>query len=69
MPIYEYRCHACKCEFEYLKLTHDEPDPQCPTCCTDKVERMVSAGAIRPAGIPTGRGGFTPPPKCKPSGG
>lgn len=68
MPIYEYRCHDCNCEFEYLKLTRNEPDPQCPTCCTEKVERLVSAGAIRPAGIPAGKGGFTPP-KCKPSGG
>ncbi len=68
MPIYEYRCNKCNCEFEHLKLTGGEPDPQCPSCCTDKVDRMLSAGAIRPAGIPSGKGGFTPP-KCKSSGG
>ena len=68
MPIYEYRCAKCRCEFEHLTLSGSEPAPKCPTCCGQQVKKLVSAGAIRPAGIPAGSGGFTPP-KCAPSGG
>ena len=68
MPIYEYRCDKCQCEFEHLTLSGREPTPKCPTCCGQQVKKLVSAGAIRPAGIPAGSGGFTPP-KCAPSGG
>jgi hypothetical protein len=31
------------------------------------VEKLMSAGCVRAHGIPTGSGGFKPPP-CKPSG-
>ncbi len=68
MPIYEYRCKACNCEFEYLQLSDQDPEPQCPSCCGTKTERLISSGAIRPNGIPGGKGGFKPP-KCRPSGG
>ena len=68
MPIHEYHCESCNCDFEYLKLSDRDPDPQCPTCCGSKVKRLISAGSIRPAGIPSGRGGFKAP-SCKPSGG
>ena len=68
MPIYEYLCTNCKCEFEILKLSLQDPEPQCPTCCSQEVQRLMSAGAVRPEGIPKGKGGFNPP-KCKPSGG
>jgi putative FmdB family regulatory protein len=68
MPIYEFYCEKCQCEFERLVLSAQDPKPTCPTCCTDQVKKLVSAGAIRPAGIPAGSGGFTPP-KCAPSGG
>lgn len=68
MPIYEYECKTCQCTFEYLALSASEPDPQCPGCCEQNVEKLMSAGAIRPRGIPTGSGGFKPP-ACKPAGG
>jgi len=68
MPIYEYRCTKCNCEFEALKLSHQDPEPQCPTCCSGQVQRLMSAGAVRPEGIATGKGGFKAP-KCRPSGG
>ena len=68
MPIYEYRCKKCACTFEHLALSASEPDPQCPSCCGTKVEKLMSAGAIRPKGIPTGSGGFKEP-SCRPSGG
>jgi putative FmdB family regulatory protein len=68
MPIYEYLCKKCHCTFEQLSFSSSDPDPQCPTCCTEDVEKLMSAGAIRAKGIPTGSGGFSEP-SCKPSGG
>jgi len=68
MPIYEYECKTCNCTFEHLMLSASEPDPQCPSCCKQNVEKLISAGAIRPQGIPTGSGGFNAP-SCKPAGG
>ena len=68
MPIYEYRCNTCECTFEHLALSTTEPPPECPECCGSDVEKMMSAGAIRPNGIPTGSGGFKAP-SCRPSGG
>ena len=68
MPIYEYRCNSCNCTFEQLTLSANDPDPQCPSCCDEDVEKLMSAGAIRPRGIPTGSGGFKEP-ACRPSGG
>ena len=68
MPIYEYKCLQCQCEFEHLKFSSQDPEPRCPSCCATNVQRLISAGAVRPEGIPKGKGGFTPP-KCRPSGG
>ncbi len=68
MPIFEYHCDDCNCDFEYLKLSSQDADPACPTCCRNNVRRLISAGSVRPDGIPKGKGGFTPP-KCMPSGG
>ena len=67
MPIYEYQCKGCCHKFEYLHFKADEPAPNCPECNCADVDRLLSAGAIRAQGIPTGSGGFQPPP-CKPSG-
>ncbi len=67
MPIYEYQCKACCHCFEYLAFSSDEAPPSCPKCDCADVEKLMSAAAVRPAGIPKGGGGFTPP-KCKPSG-
>jgi len=67
MPIYEYRCKGCGNTFEYLAFSSSEPAPACPECQCEDVEKLMSAGAIRPQGVPTGAGGFKPPP-CKPSG-
>jgi len=68
MPIYEFSCCQCCHQFEALFLSADEPDPHCPQCGSEKVEKLMSAGAIRANGIPTGSGGFKPP-KCAPAGG
>ena len=40
MPIYEYRCQACKHEFETLVLGKNEPE--CPSCQSQDLERLLS---------------------------
>jgi len=67
MPIHEFICEKCRHEFEYLILSVNEPDPKCPQCKSKKLQKLISAGCVRPRGIPTGSGGFAPP-KCAPSG-
>ena len=67
MPIYEYYCEDCNCQFETLFFPGD-PVPTCPSCCKGNVKKLLSAGAVRPRGIPTGSGGFREP-ACKPAGG
>ena len=67
MPIYEYQCKGCCHQFEYLAFSASEPAPECPECHCPNVEKLMSAGAIRPSGIPSGSGGFKGP-ACKPSG-
>ncbi len=68
MQIYEYQCKACCHLFERLMLASDTESPVCPTCHCGDVEKLMSAGSVRPNGIPTGSGGFSPP-ACKPSAG
>ena len=68
MPIFEYRCDACGHQFELLVFSSDETKPVCPQCNAGRVQKLMSAGSVRPNGIPTGSGGFTPP-ACKTTGG
>lgn len=68
MPIFEYRCNTCGHQFEQLVFSSDTVLPVCPECAAADVQKLMSAGAVRPNGIPTGSGGFTPP-KCKTSAG
>ncbi|MBT8340136.1 MAG: zinc ribbon domain-containing protein [Desulfatitalea sp.] len=69
MPIFEYRCDQCGCDFEHLHLAQSEDTPICPTCCGPNVKKLISAGCVRPNGVPAGAGGFNSAPKCQPSGG
>lgn len=68
MPIYEYQCRGCDHLFESLVLSSEDPVPACPQCGGGEVQKLMSAGSVRPQGIPTGSGGFKPP-ACKASGG
>jgi putative FmdB family regulatory protein len=61
MPIFEYVCQECECQFEQLLLRPDDPPPECPECGQRRVKKLVSAGSVRPRGIPTGSGGFKGP--------
>lgn len=60
MPIYEYCCDQCAHEFEQIMRMSDA-DPMCPSCGAKKTRKLISAGAIRPEGIPKGSGGFSAP--------
>jgi len=68
VPIYEFFCRKCRHEFEELFLSSRDPKPVCPKCGSKSVEKLISAGAVRPNGIPAGSGGFSQP-NCAPSGG
>lgn len=45
MPIFEYRCRACRDEFETLVRTGDTPT--CPTCKGAQLEKLLSLPAIK----------------------
>ena len=43
MPIYEYRCAACKKKFEVLVLrTEEESASRCPHCSSAQIKRLIS---------------------------
>jgi len=44
MPIYEYRCEACRHEFETLVLGGAEPE--CPSCQSQDLERLLSLPTV-----------------------
>jgi putative FmdB family regulatory protein len=45
MPTYEYRCDACKHEFEKFQSITSQPIKKCPKCGKNKVKRLISTGA------------------------
>ena len=45
MPIYEYRCEACGHAFELLVLK--STTIACPSCQSDRLERLISMPAIK----------------------
>jgi putative FmdB family regulatory protein len=44
MPTYEYRCGACKNEFEAVQTIHQKPRKKCPKCKKLKLYKLVSTG-------------------------
>jgi putative FmdB family regulatory protein len=44
MPTYEYRCNACKHEFEQFQSMKDKPLRTCPACKKAKLERLIGTG-------------------------
>ncbi len=44
MPIYEYRCRACRHDFETLVRAGDTP--ACPSCATTDLEKQISLFAV-----------------------
>jgi len=45
MPTYEYRCDACKRQFEFFQSMKDRPKRKCPECGQMKLQRLIGAGA------------------------
>jgi len=62
MPIYEFVCNTCSRQFEKLIFASDSCVIECPQCKGADVAKLMSAASVRPQGIPTGSGGFDPPP-------
>ncbi len=56
MPIYEYKCKACDCEFETLVIRSSDPI-RCPKCDQENVERMMSACSHKSEGKYVSSGG------------
>ena len=51
MPIYEYRCKSCNHVFEHIHFTTSDPVPPCPECNGNEVEKIISAGTVKPEGF------------------
>ncbi len=47
MPTYEYRCNACKREFEVQQRMTDDDLVNCEVCGKDALERLLSAPAFQ----------------------
>jgi len=45
MPIYEYRCGACRKRSSSLLPSYSSPDPACPHCGKSELKRLVSTFA------------------------
>ncbi|CAG0951258.1 hypothetical protein PHYC_00215 [Phycisphaerales bacterium] len=44
MPTYDYRCKACKREFEQFQSIKDKPLKKCPKCGKISLERLIGTG-------------------------
>lgn len=64
MPIYEYRCEKCGCEFE--ELVSGDATPACPKCSSGETRKLMSACRHSAGHNPGGYQGHTVP---APSGG
>jgi putative FmdB family regulatory protein len=47
MPIYEYRCTACRREFEYQHSMNDPDRLKCEACGGNTLERLISWTSVR----------------------
>jgi len=45
MPTYDYRCDACRHEFDAFQSITDSPLKKCPKCGKNKLRRLIGAGA------------------------
>lgn len=46
MPVYEYRCNACKEEYELQRKFSDPPVEVCPQCGKGPVEKLISRASF-----------------------
>ena len=48
MPLFEFRCEKCQNEFEELLFRRDEESGvSCPSCGSERVEKLVSSFATK----------------------
>jgi putative FmdB family regulatory protein len=47
MPLYEYRCEACKRQFEVIRKFSDPELETCTLCGKGPVQRLLSSPAIQ----------------------
>ena len=59
MPIYEYKCAECGEKSEHLVYSHTEA-PKCPSCNSEKLERIISKCGIQVNGGGYSGGGGCP---------
>jgi putative FmdB family regulatory protein len=63
MPIYEYECEACDCDFEILTISSEDENITCPKCGISDVKRQLSISCIGGSGFGScgngGLGGFS----------
>ena len=45
MPTYDYRCEACRHEFDAFQSITDAALKKCPKCGKSKLRRLIGAGA------------------------
>ncbi len=46
MPLYEYRCNACRRRVTLLRTFSDTSAPRCPECDGEELTRLVSRVAV-----------------------
>lgn len=46
MPLYEYRCNACRRRVTLLRAFSDSSAPRCPECDSDDLTRLISRAAL-----------------------
>jgi putative FmdB family regulatory protein len=47
MPIYEYHCHACHNQLEFIQKVTDAPLTDCPKCGKKSLEKVISSTSFR----------------------
>jgi len=53
MPLYEYRCPACRHAWDALQDRWDSPAPVCPACGKSQAQRQFSTFAVVAPGAAT----------------
>ena len=53
MPLYEYECRDCGTRFEALVTAGHRP--VCPSCHSEKLEKLLSVFGVGPGGSSGGR--------------
>lgn len=46
MPIYEYHCNGCECDFEKIVFSSTE-EIECPECHDKKVTKLMSGFCVK----------------------